>query len=86
MITQLVVYYILLILKKNYRLIADDLSKQKVLHADSRAIQNNSKITAAAVNTKVINLLHSWTIKTHQIRICKRNKKSFVININGWQK
>ena len=29
MITQLVVYWILLILKKNYRLIAADLSKQK---------------------------------------------------------
>ena len=39
MITQLVVYQILLILKKNYRLIAADLSKQKTLDADSRAIQ-----------------------------------------------
>ena len=33
MIIQLVVYYILLILKKNYRLIAVDLSKQKALDA-----------------------------------------------------
>ena len=39
MITQLVVYWILLISKKNYRLIAADLSKQKALDADSRAIQ-----------------------------------------------
>ena len=39
MITQLVVYWILLIVKKNYRLIAADLSKQKALDADSRAIQ-----------------------------------------------
>ena len=39
MITQLVVCWILLILKKNYRLIAVDLSKQKALDADSRAIQ-----------------------------------------------
>ena len=38
MIMQLV-YQILLILKKQYRLIAADLSKQKVLDADSRAIQ-----------------------------------------------
>ena len=37
MIIQLVVYKILLI--KNYRLIAADLSKQKALDADSRAIQ-----------------------------------------------
>ena len=34
MITQLVVYWILLILKKTYRLIAADLSKQKALDAD----------------------------------------------------
>ena len=37
MIIKLVVYQILLI--KNYRLIAADLSKQKALDADSRAIQ-----------------------------------------------
>ena len=39
MIPQLVVCQILLILKKNCRLIAADLSKQKALDADSRAIQ-----------------------------------------------
>ena len=39
MIIQLIVYQILLILKKNYRLIAADLSKLKALNADSRAIQ-----------------------------------------------
>ena len=39
MITQLVLYWILLISKKNYRLIAADLSKQKAVDADSRAIQ-----------------------------------------------
>ena len=39
MITRLFVCWILLILKKNYRLIAADLSKQKTLDADSRAIQ-----------------------------------------------
>ena len=38
MITQLVAYQILLILKQNYMLIAADLSKQKVLDADPRAI------------------------------------------------
>ena len=39
MIVLLVVYQILLILKKKYRLIAADLSKEKALDADSRAIQ-----------------------------------------------
>ena len=38
MITRLVVYWILLILKKNYRLIVADLNKQKALDADLRAI------------------------------------------------
>ena len=39
MIIQFFVYYIWLILKKNCRLIAADLSKEKALDADSRAIQ-----------------------------------------------
>ena len=38
MITPLVVYRILLISKKKYRLIAADLSKQKTLGAESKAI------------------------------------------------
>ena len=43
--------------EKNYRLIAADLSKQKALDADSRAIQQiifTGKIKAAADNTRVI--------------------------------
>ena len=47
----------MLILKKNYRLIAADLSKQKVLDADSRAIQQiifTGKIKATEENTRVI--------------------------------
>ena len=57
MITQLVVYWIFLILKENYRLITADLSKQKALDADSRAIQQivfTRKIKAAEDNTRVI--------------------------------
>ena len=57
MITQLVVCWILLILKKKYRLIAADLSKQKALDADSRAIQQiifTGKIKATVANTRVI--------------------------------
>ena len=44
-------------MKKNYRLIAVDLSKQKALHADSRAIQQiffTGKIKATEANTRVI--------------------------------
>ena len=55
MITQLVVYQILLILKKKYRLIAADLSKQKALDADSRAIQQ---------------IIFTGTLKTRAIIYC----------------
>ena len=43
--------------KKNYRLIAADLSKQKALDADSRAIQQiifTCKIKSTEANTRVI--------------------------------
>ena len=43
--------------EKNYRIIAADLSKQKVLDADSRAIQQiifTGKMKAAVANTRVI--------------------------------
>ena len=53
----MVVYWILLILKKTNKLIAADLSKQKDLDADSRAIEQiifTGKIKATAANTRVI--------------------------------
>ena len=53
----MVVYWILLILKKKTKLIAADLSKQKDLDADSRAIEQiifTGKIKATAANTRVI--------------------------------
>ena len=62
MIILLGVCQIFLILKKNYRLIALDLSKQKALDADSKAIQQiilTGKIKETEVNTRVIILLHS---------------------------
>ena len=43
--------------QKNYRLIAADLSKQKALDADSRAIQQiifTGKIKSTVANTRVI--------------------------------
>ena len=57
MITQLVVCWILLILKKKYRLIAADLSKQKAWDADLRTIQQiilTGKIKSTVANTRVI--------------------------------
>ena len=57
MITQLVVYQILFILKKNYRLIAADLSKQKTLDTDSRVMKHiifTGKIKVSVANTRVI--------------------------------
>ena len=45
------------ILKKNYKLIAADLSKQKALDADPRPIQQiifTGKIKSTVVNTRVI--------------------------------
>ena len=57
MIKWLVVCWILLILKKNCRLTAADLSKQKALNADSRTIQQiifTGKIKSTVANTRVI--------------------------------
>ena len=57
MITRLVVYWILLFSKKNYRLIAADLSKQEALNADSRTIHRiifTGKIKSTIANTIVI--------------------------------
>ena len=57
MTTLQVVYEIILISEKNYRLIAADLSKQKDLDADSRAIQQiifTAKIKATVANTRIV--------------------------------
>ena len=63
--------------KKNYRLIAADLSKQKALNADSRAIQQIS------FKYRCKDLLHFWTIKRNSHTVFQRNNKSSVININS---
>ena len=57
MIILQVVYQIILTLKKNYRLLAGDLSKQKALDADSRPIQQiifTGTIKAAVANARII--------------------------------
>ena len=82
MITQQVAYWICLF-EKNYRLITVDLSKQKALDADSRAVQQIIFTGQADDEAlKVFYILEK--IKRNDVRICKRNNKSFVININGW--
>ena len=57
MIKQQVVYQILFILKKIYRLIAANLNKQKALDADPRAIHQiifTGKLKPTVANTRVI--------------------------------
>ena len=57
MIIQQTVYLILLILNKNYSLIAADLSKQRALAADPRGIHQiifTGKIKWPVANTRVI--------------------------------
>ena len=56
MITRLVFCWKFLFLKKNYRLIAADVTKQKALDANSRAIQQiifTGKIKSTVANTRV---------------------------------
>ena len=67
--------------EKNYKIIAADLSKQKALDADSRAMQQISftgEIKSTVVNTLLYtnNLLCTWKIKRSDTRIFKRNNKS----------
>ena len=69
--------------EKNYRLIAADLSKQKALDADSRAIQQiifTGKIKLTVANAKAV------IFKRNNIRIFERNNKSFVskLKILDW--
>ena len=66
-------------LKKNYRLIAADLSKQKALDSNSRAIQQIIFTNKASENTVVYYILEQSKETTLQF---SRNYKSFVNNIN----
>ena len=72
--------------EKNYRKIAADLSKQKALDADSRAIQQI--IFTGHTNAQIKGLLYSRAIKRNNTRIFKRNNKGSVskYNVNVNQK
>ena len=66
--------------EKNYRLIAADLSKQKALDADSRAIQQiifTVKINATEANTKVIIYYILEKSKETILQFAKWNNKKF---------
>ena len=69
--------------EKNYRLISVDLSKQKVLDADSIAIQ---QIIFTRKTDKTIRIYHviERTIKRNNTRTCKRSNKRFIIKINAY--
>ena len=68
--------------EKNYRLIAADLSKQKALDADSRAIRQiifTAKTKSAVANTRVIiffsmNMIKNKKIHNKKMKNIKKNK------------
>ena len=72
--------------EKNYRLIAVDLSKQKALDADSRAIQQiifTGKIKAAADNTREIIYYILEQSKETMQEFSKGTTKVLQLHING---
>ena len=72
--------------KDNYRLIAIDLSKQKALDADPRAIQQIvfQGVAGGDDNTRIrLYKLYFSNNKKNCVRILQRNSKSSVISKNG---
>ena len=72
--------------KDNCRLIAVDLSKQKALDTDPRAIQQIvfQGVVGGDNYTKNKTIHYSRTIKRNCFRILQKNSKNSVISINGW--
>ena len=66
---------------KNYRLIVADLSKQKVLDADSRAIQ---QIIFARKTSQAVIVYYIYEKSKEKILEFSKGTTSFVINISGW--
>ena len=66
--------------EKNYKSIIADLSKQKTVGVDSRAIH---QIIFTGKTDNQIRVYYILEQSKETIRIFKRNNKSFVINING---
>ena len=73
--------------KKNYRLIAVDLSKQKDWHADSRAIQQivfTGKIKVTRGNTRVIIYYIREQSNETKLEFGKGTTKVLQLHINVW--
>ena len=73
--------------EKNWRLIAADLSKQKALDADSRAIQQiicTDKIKSTVANTRVIIHCTLKQSKETMLQFSKGTTKVLLLHINGW--
>ena len=70
--------------KNNYRLIAADLSKQKALDADSRAIQQIISTGRANAGVMIYYILELSKETMLQFSMLQRNRKYSVISINGW--
>ena len=70
--------------KNNYRLIAADLSKQKALDADSRAIQQIISTGRANAGVMIYYILELSKEPMLQFSMLQRNSKYSVISINGW--
>ena len=71
---------------KKFRLIAADLSKQKALYANSRAIQQTifiGKKKGGAANVRVIIYYILKQSKETILQLSKGKNKSFVISISG---
>ena len=69
--------------KNNYRLIAADLSKQKALDADSRAIQQIISTGRANASVMIYYILELSKEPMLQFSMLQRNSKYSVISING---
>ena len=73
--------------EKHYRLIAADLSKQKALDTDSRAIQQTiftRKIKSTVDNTRVIIYHILEQSKEKMLEFSKGTAKVLWLHINGW--
>ena len=62
-----------------------DLSKQKALDPDPRAIQQIVfQGVAGGADKKNKTVYYSWKIKRNSLRVLQRNTKSSVNSVNGW--
>ena len=68
--------------KNNYRLISADLSKQQLLDADSRAIQQIT-FTGKTSQAAIIYCISEKSKET-MLQFCKGTTRQLQVHINGW--